>query len=43
MVTSGLRGKSDVIILYTFLEFHNVHFIFPGGSVAKNPPAMKEP
>ena len=43
MLAHGLRRKSEVIILYSFLEFHNAHLVFPGGSVVKNPPAIQEP
>ena len=43
MLTRGLRRKSEVIILYTFLEFCNAHMVFPGAPVVKNPPAIQEP
>ena len=43
MLTSGLRGKSEVIILYTVMEFRNAYLVFPGGSVVENLPAILEP
>ena len=42
MLAHGLRRKSEVIILYSFLEFHNAHLVFPGGSVVKNLPVVQE-